>query len=117
MLTKEVGKRMLNNLLEVILGISDKEYQKKVWIRGEGPEIDDFTETVCKFFDIGDPVLSEYRKCDITEKQHEILKKFRNKFRDFSDEHSYEPAFIDTAEWNEITEMAKKVLQEFDYQK
>ena len=117
MLTKEVGKRMLNNLLEIIQSISNKEYQKRVWIRGEGPEIDDFTETVCKFFDNGDPVLDAYRICDITESQYQILKKFRDRFSSFSDEHSYEPEFIDTLEWNEITEMAKEVLQAFDHQK
>jgi hypothetical protein len=117
MLTKDIGKRMLKNLLEIILDISDKEYQKRVWIRGEGPEIDDFTETVCKFFDNGDSLLNEYKKCGITKNQHQILKKFSNKFRVFSDEHSYELEFIDTPEWNEITENAKEVLKAFNYRK
>ena len=115
MLTYEVGKRMLRNTLQAVDWISDKEYQKRVWIGGEGPN--DFDETTCHFFDNGDPVLREYKLCDITESQYQILKEFRDKFRAFSDEHNYEPTFIDTPEWDEITKMAKKVLQAFDFQK
>lgn len=108
---------MLRNLLGIILDISDKEYQQRVWIRGEGPEIDDFTETVCKFFDNSDPVLKEHKQCDLTNHQYHILKNFSDKFRFFSDKHSYEPSFIDSPEWNEITENAKEVLKAFDYKK
>ena len=115
MLTHEVGKKMLRNALQAVEWISDKAYQKRVWIGGGGPN--DFDETACHFFDNGDPVLSEYKKCGITNDQYLILKKFSDKFRAFSDEHSYEPTFIDTPEWNEITEMAKEVLKIFDYKK
>ena len=57
---------ILANFLETIEGISDKEYQKRVWIRGEGPEVDDFTETVCHFFDDGDPILKKYKEYSST---------------------------------------------------
>jgi hypothetical protein len=57
-----------------------------------------------------------YKLCDITENQYHILKEFRDKFLIFSDENSYEPAFIDTPEWDEITKLAKEVLQAFNYQ-
>jgi hypothetical protein len=114
MLADETRKRMLVNFLQTIKWISDKEYQKRVWIRGEGPEVNDFDETACYFFDNVEPVLKEYKKCGITKSQYQILKKFRDKFNAFSDEHSYEPEFIDTPEWNEITEMAKVVLKAFN---
>jgi hypothetical protein len=39
-------KQILASILETIKGISDKEYQKRVWIRGEGTEVDDFDETL-----------------------------------------------------------------------
>jgi hypothetical protein len=115
MLTHKVGKRMLRNALQAVQWISDKEYQKRVWIGGEGPN--DFDETACHFFDNGDPVLKDYKLCEITESQHDILNKFRDKFRNFSDEHSYEPTFIDTPEWSEIMDMAKEVLKAFNYKK
>ena len=115
MLTKEIGEKMLKNLMETIVSISDKEYQKRVWIQGNGPEIDDFDETVCKFFDNGNPILNEYRKCDITENQYQILKKFYDRFSIFSDNNGWPPFFIDSPEWNEIINMAKEVLKAFHY--
>jgi hypothetical protein len=115
MLTDEARRNIINQHLKNIHHISDKEYQKRVWIRGEGPECDDFDETVNYFFGEMDSILDEYKKFWITDSQYQILKKFRDKFRAFSDGHSYEPLFIDTPEWSEITEMAKEVLKAFDY--
>ncbi len=106
---------MLENLLYIIEGISDKEYQKRVWLRGEGPEVDDFTETVCNFFDFGEPVLNNYKNCGLTQNQHLILKQFADIFRSFSEEFSHPIEFIDTPEWDEITKMAAEVLKAFDY--
>ena len=72
--------------LRNISHISDKQYQQRVWILGKGPEVDDFTETVCHFFDDGDPILKSYKKYGITENQYQIMLKFRNEFEKFCDE-------------------------------
>jgi hypothetical protein len=114
MLRKEVAKRMLSNLLEIISDFSDKDYQKKAWLYGELPGTD-FDETVCQFIDIGDPILDNYKDCEINNSQYQILKKFRYKIGVFAEENSWPPKFIDTPEWNEITEMAKEVLKAFHY--
>jgi len=116
MLTNEAKKQILTSVLEIVENISDQEYQKRVWIRGEPPGTD-FDETVNLFADIGDPILENYQDCGITDNQYQISKKFRGKFEAFSEENGLPAAFIDTPEWNEITELAKKVLQAFDYQK
>ena len=116
MLTNEDRKYILNQLLINISGISDIEYQKRVWIRGEGPECDDFTETVCHFFDGGDPILKNYKDYGITDRQYHLLVKFRDEFRAFSDENDWPPEFIDTPEWARIMAMAKEVLKAFNYQ-
>lgn len=119
MLTNDERKYILREHLRNIHGISDKEYQKRVWIRGEGPECDDFTETVCHFFDDGDPILKKYEDYNITKTQYSILKKFRNEFESFCDSpvRPYLPdEFISTPEWTTITEMAKEVLKAFNYQ-
>jgi hypothetical protein len=115
MLTHEVAKRMLKNTLQAVGWISDKAYQRRVWIAGGGAN--DFDETSCYFFDNIDPVLKEREKSGLTMSQYHILKKFRDKFRNFSDKHNYEPLFIDTSEWNEIVESAKEVLMAFDCKK
>jgi len=109
--------QILISFLETIEGISNKEYQKKVWIRGEGPECDDFDETCCNFFGDGDPIIENYKDFGITDSQHRLLVQFRDKFRAFSDENNWPQEFIDTPEWEKIMEMAKEVLKAFNYRK
>lgn len=110
-------KQIVYSVLNTIHGISDKEYQKRVWIRGEGPEVDDFDETCCNFFGDGDPLIKIYRDFEITENQYQVLKKFRDCFRAFSDANYFPEEFIDTPEWAKIMNMATEVLKAFNYEK
>lgn len=116
-LTSEDRKYILKEHLRNISHISDKEYQKRIWIKGEGPEVDDFDETCCNFFGDGDPILENYKEFGLTEVQYHLLKKFRDEFRAFSDENYWPPKFIDTPEWSRIVNLAKEVLKAFNYQK
>ena len=50
MLTNKAKKQILMSVLETVEHVSNKEYQKRVWIQGEGAEVDDFDETCCNFF-------------------------------------------------------------------
>ncbi len=113
MLNDEDRKYILNQFLINISGISDKEYQKRVWIQGEGPECDDFDETVCHFFDDGDPILDKYKEFGITDDQYHLLKKFRDNFESFSDDNHWPPEFIDSPEWEKIMKQAKEILTAF----
>jgi len=105
-------KQILKGFLETVGGISDKEYQKRVWIRAEGPECDDFTETSCNFFQEGDGILEDYKNFGISESQYETL--LRNKLKKFPKRFEMPEDFIDTPEWDDITKMAKGVLAAFD---
>lgn len=114
-------KQILNNFIENIHGISDKEYQKRVWVRGEGPECDDFTETICHFFDDGDPILKKYKEYSITKKQYKLLCKLRNLIESFLDTvpeivHE-ETEILPNPKWHKIQKMAKEVLEVFNYKK
>lgn len=110
-------KQILESVLETVEGISNKEYQKRVWIAGKGPEVDDFDETCCNFFGDGDPLVEGYRDFDLTKDQYKILKKFRDEFRVFADENYWPTEFIDTPEWDKITKMAEETLKAFNYKK
>lgn len=105
----------LNEFLRHLSHIQDKEYQKRIWIRNEGPECQAFDDAVCDFFDIGDPILDNYKKFGVSEFQYNVLKNFREEFKAFSDEHDFPEEFIDTPEWKRIMEMAKEVLKVFSY--
>jgi hypothetical protein len=108
-------KQIMTTFLGILDNISDKEYQKRVWIRGEGPEVDDFDETICHFFQEGNGIIEKYKDFGLTEHQYQILKKFRDLFEIFADTNDFPQEFIDTSEWKEIMEMAKDVLKVFNY--
>ena len=117
---KKNKKQILRSVLNVIYGISDIDYQKRVWVRGEGPEAEDYDESCCNFFQDGEGVLSHYKDFDLSEKQRQDLKKFRDEFKYFDDNieinYSVPAEFIDTPEWAKIMESAKKVLKAFNYE-
>ena len=109
------NKEFVMGLLGTIKDISDKEYQRRVWIRAEGWEVDDFDETVCCFFEDAEVVLEEPREYGLTESQCQILKNFSDQFEKFSDNNHQPEEFIDTPQWQEIMSLAEGVLKVFNY--
>ena len=116
-LTDEQKRTILEGFLEILTRISDLEYQKRVWIKGEGPECDDFDETICLYFDIGNPALEDYKELNISESQYGLLKKFHEELRKFSDENDEPKQFISTNAWKKITEKAAEILKAFNFNK
>lgn len=112
---KKNRKQIMESLLETIEGISDKNYQTRTWIMGEGPFVDDFDETVCHFFQEGDDIIEEYKEYGLTEHQYQLLKKFRDEFEIFQRKNHYPPEFINSPEWDKIMQSAKEVLHAFNY--
>ena len=115
--TIKIKKQVLDNFLQNLYFISDKEYQKRVWIEARGPEVHDFDEAACDFFDLGECIFNNHESYGITDNQYNLLIKFRNEFEAFSDKNNWPDDFIDTPEWAKIMEMAKEVLKAFNYQK
>lgn len=117
MLTEDDKKNILNHHLDNIWGISNKDYQRRIWIHGEGPECGDFDETCNRFFPTIYDILENYKDFKIKENQYLILKKFTEEFAKFSDDNYHPERFIDSPEWTQIMERAKEVLTTFNYQK
>jgi hypothetical protein len=113
MLNDEDKKYVFNEYLRCIHHISNKEYQIRAWILGEIGS--DFDETVNLFFDIGEPILKEYKGYGISEEQYQLLKKFRDTFEAFPYKFHLPQEFINTSEWKTIMAMAKGVLKAFNY--
>src|SRR5947208_2688825 len=104
-ISNEDKKQILEGFIDIFTRIASREYQKRIWVNGEGPEVDDFDDTVNDFFLECDSILENYKDFGITESQYQILKKFIDQFRTFSDENNWPQEFIDTPEWEKITEM------------
>ena len=110
-------ERTLKRLFEELEGISDKEYQRRVWIRGEGPECDDFGESVCRYSLLAESIFDEYKELGFSDIQFDTFKKFHAEYEKFWEDNDWPPLFIDTPEWTKITEMAKEVLKAFNHPK
>lgn len=113
---------ILKELLGVIYNISDAEYQERVWVKGLGPECSNFDETMCNFFDDynAEEVVKNYKDYGISQKQYKVLLKFYNTLREYSDktpETVNDHEVLSDSDWYKIQEMAKKVLEAFDYEK
>lgn len=107
-------KQIMKMLIRMIDHLSNKEYQKRAWIKGEEA---DFDEAICLFFGESDPILENYKDFEITEIQYKLLKKLRDDFRVFTDKNDLPEEFIDTPEWAEIMNLAKEVLNAFNCKK
>ena len=117
MTTKKIREQILESFLENLYGISDKEYQKRVWVQGSGPEVDDYDETATDLLHEGEGILEAYKSFGIKITQYKKIKNFLSEFKKFSDDHDLPEEFIDTPEWARIMDMAKEVLKAFDYKK
>ena len=115
-LSNENKKQIMHGFIKIFTRISNEEYQKRVWIKAEGPEWDDFDDTYCDFFQQGDPILENYKDFGITNTQYRLLIKFRNAFKAFPEKHELSQNFTATHDWKKIMVMAKEILKAFNYQ-
>jgi hypothetical protein len=110
-------KRIVEEFLQNLYRISNKEYQKRVWIDGIGPECHDFDEAVNDFFGDAKPILENYQDYGLSPTQHQLLKKFHDEFSIFADKNNFPEEFIESPEWTKIMDLAREVLKAFNYQK
>ena len=113
-----IRKKILDEFLCNLRIISDKSYQKRIWIETKGPEVHSFDNAVCDFFDLGEYIFDNYEGYNVTEQQQKILDEFRETFESFVDgDRPYLPEdFVDTPEWEQIINSARGVLKAFGYQ-
>lgn len=116
-----ITDRNLQNLIDTIIDIADPDYQYRIWVKGLGPEVDSFAETMCYFFDELEFVLPNYKKYEISEKQYQLLIDLRDAVKAFSDEvpgmADPEIEILPNPEWHKIQKLAKEVLRAFGYEK
>jgi hypothetical protein len=115
--TSEIKKQIVEGFIDIISRLASKSYQKRIWIKGEGPEMDAFDDAVCDYFGQCESILANYKYFGINEFQYNLLKNFKIAFENFSDKNDYPELFIDSPEWMKITEMAKAILKAFNCKK
>lgn len=113
----QIEKDIKNFLVSVIKEISDQEFQERIWLRGEGPEISSADELFCNFFDdINiEEVMKNYKKYEISNSQLNLLQKLYKLMREYSDNSpiTLDPIVVlSDPKWQKIREFANEVYKE-----
>lgn len=116
-LSEETKAFVVKQLLSMVSDMTDLEYQKRVWIRCEGPEVEDFDEYVNHFYGYLEGILEQVSLYQLTKNQKNILSKLYDRFDTFCYDYYGPEEFIDTTEWAKMREFAALVLKEFNYTK
>lgn len=106
---------IVDGLIKRISNAADREYQNRVWIKGAGPECDDYDDFINEFLHISEVVLDDYKNFYINENQCELLANFRRAVDDFSfsEDDIWPQRFLRSLGWKRIMELAKEVLKGF----
>jgi hypothetical protein len=89
----------LKAILQCIIELCDKEFQKRVWIEGKGPEISSFDELMCRLFDDYDFEKSIY-VYDISDEVRKNLIELSSLLSDQKEVDTIRK--LNTEEWNNI---------------
>jgi hypothetical protein len=104
----------LQCILSVIRKFSDEEYQQRVWVREDGPEVDSIGESYCQIFD--DFALEGFLahpSCDQVLSQDQVsdLNHLRKLLDEFEfDNEDLDSDLIKDPRWIEIRRLSKKFI-------
>jgi len=112
-----IGKEdWLNAIEEFLEELSDEEFQRRVWVRGEGPEVSSHTEFMCGLFDdySFDSFLDEsWSEFGFSQNLHDQLQKIRTQLNQYLEQHPLleDAAIVDDPSWREISQMGAIALK------
>ena len=104
-----------NVLMESIDSLFNKELQKKAWENGNYETYADYTEVTMSFLEDCEPVLKDYRKYGLSQKQHDDLQKLCNMINIYDssqDRPDADEEICKDPEWHKIREYAKVVYND-----
>ncbi|MDY6803726.1 MAG: hypothetical protein SXA11_07955 [Cyanobacteriota bacterium] len=108
--------KWLNGIQNAVREIANPEFQERVWVRGEGPEVSSFTEAICRLFDDYnfDNFLDEHwQNFGFSSKLYPMLDELRNRLNEYEEKET-DAEIVRDERWDEIREFAKVVLLELD---
>jgi hypothetical protein len=109
----------LERILETIRDLGDAAYQERVWVRGEGPEVDSSTEAISALLDDDDldGFLSACRRQHwLSSGQLSALQAFETAIDDYlarGDDRTSDRVRIASPEWQALQQLARRTLETF----
>lgn len=108
--------KWLNGIQNAIREIANHEFQERVWVRGEGPEVSSFTEAICRLFDdynFDDFLDEHWHNFGFSSQLYPMLDELRNRLNEYEEKET-DAEIVRDERWDEIREFAKVVLLELD---
>jgi hypothetical protein len=111
-------KTWLMRILEATRDLADERYQERVWVRGEGPEVDSSTEAVCRLVDdyeLAAFIAEAAEKGWISNQQLAALRRLDAALARaaVNDEHAADARMIQSRRWQKICKLATATLAAF----
>jgi hypothetical protein len=108
----------LRRILEATRDLADEGYQKRVWVHGEGPEVDSSTEAVCRLIDDYDlpTFLAEAgEKAWISKDQLTALRRLDAALTRYAmnSEDAGDATRVPSPGWQKVRKLAKATLEAF----
>lgn len=111
----EKRKQILQVLLQKLSHLGDQEYQKRMWIDGQGSKDNDFKAHIDYFFYKGWSLLKNYKELKFTDDQYSLLSNLRGQIILFQNKKVPIQEILNFPDWKKIVALAKEVLQTFDH--
>jgi hypothetical protein len=108
----------LRRILEATRDLADERYQERVWVRGEGPEVDSSTEAVCRLvddYDLATFLAEAARNAWISKDQIAALQRLDAALARHASngEDAEDATSLQSPGWKTIRKLAKATLEAF----
>ena len=108
----------LRRILDVTRDLADVDYQERVWVRGEGPEVDSSTEAICRLiddYDLATFLAQAAEKAWISEEQLAALRQLEAALAPYAGNGggADDATTIQSPGWHKIRKLAQATLETF----
>jgi hypothetical protein len=108
----------LMRILDATRDLADERYQERVWVRGEGPEVDSSTEAVCRMvedYDLANFLDEAAKNAWVSKDQIAALQRLDVALARHAGngEDADDAIRIQSPEWRKIRKLAKATLEAF----
>ena len=94
--------------------MADREYQIRIWVKGDGPECDSFDETINEFYYFFDILDSNYKEYGLIDEEFKLIRELEEKvdaFCEVTPVIGIDSEIVNDPRWVLITEFAKKIYE------
>jgi hypothetical protein len=108
----------LRRLLGATRDLADIDYQERVWVRGEGPEVDSSTEAICRLvddYDLATFLAQAAENAWVSKDQLRVLQRLDAAHARYAitGEDADDATRIQSPGWHKIRKLAKATLETF----